>query len=363
VRITIPERTKRFNGLQMAIARKMALPAWINQRLYQQIFVAICLGALLLPCTGVSDFRQIEKTFWGRSWLIRAFADTGVFLQNKTFDSSIISDDNWLIFTEEMDDYQNTIPFSEEDLATIQRKMDGLASRLEAKGVKKLIVVLAPNKSTIYPELMPASIPKIGAQSRLDQLLNYEKSHGNVKILDLRPVLLAAKSESQVYYRTDSHWNPLGSFLAYQAIMQEVQEAYPNIEPHSLRDFQIVPKVFTGDISRQMIKTEIQEDSIQLVPLYEQKTSAQVLWVDKKDSLYNFPITTVMHADRTLPKLVMFRDSASTDIEPLIIDHFSRSVLVWYPPSEEMYYEIEKPDVVIVEIIERNLPYLLKIPD
>lgn len=339
------------------------MTGWANQRLYHQIFIVVCLIAFLLPCYGVADFRHFEKNFWGRSWLIRAYADICLSLQNRTFDLSIIGDGDWLIFTEELDDYQKANPFTDETIVMIQRKMDRLADRLEKQGVKKLIVVIAPNKSTIYPEYIPDAIPIVGRESRLDQLLAYEKHHGKVKILDVRPVLLEAKKQYPVFYRTDTHWNQTGSFLVYQAIMKEVQTEYPKHQPRMLNDFQIMPKQYTGDISRMMIKADIVEDTIQFVPLFHQNTTTQVWWSEKEETPNRYLITTVSHPDSTLPKLVMFRDSFSTDIEPLIIDHFSRSVLIWYPPSEEKFYEIEKPDVVIIEIVERNLQNLLEIPD
>ncbi len=331
-------------------------------KLYHQLFIALCLGALILPWFGVTDFRNIQEAFLGRDWLIRSISAINVFLHDKVFDSSMIGRDNWLIYTgaPSMDDYQNTLPFSDQDLARIQSKLDSLSDRLVKKGVKALVVVVAPNKNTIYPEYFPPEITKIGPESRLDQLINYEKQHGKVKVLDIRPTLLAAKRQSLVYYRTDSHWNPLGAFIAYQAVMAQLQRAFPNLKTHTLTDFRIVPTKKMGDISTNMIKSNFTEDTFEMVPLFSRKVFTQSWRSHPSDNRFNL-ITA--NPDSTLPKLVMFEDSFSEALIPYLADHFSRGVYLWAYPSDESFYDIEKPDVVIIEITERLLAGLKLIPD
>ena len=57
--------------------------------------------------------------------------------------------------------------------------------------------------------------------------------------------------------------------------------------------------------------------------------------------------------DRRLPKAVVFRDSSSSWLLPLLSESFSRVVAVSSPHIYRELVESEKPDVVIFEIIER----------
>src|SRR5512137_1943070 len=58
---------------------------------------------------------------------------------------------------------------------------------LERRGIAYLLVI-APNKSTIYPEYMPAIYPR-GRRTRLDQMTGFvERNAPGFPWLDLRPV-------------------------------------------------------------------------------------------------------------------------------------------------------------------------------
>jgi len=130
--------------------------------------------------------------------------------------------EDWLFWTGEgnIDDYQNAHPFSRADLEQIEGKLSAVQRRLAAQGIA-FLVAPAPNKETIYPEMLPPEIVKIGKQSRLDQLLAYlEEKHSAVKVLDLRPVLLDNKAQHQLYYRTDTHWNDYGAYYAARNILK-----------------------------------------------------------------------------------------------------------------------------------------------
>ena len=60
--------------------------------------------------------------------------------------------------------------------------MDDLVARrdwLAERGIKYLVVV-APNKNTVYPEMLPGGFEKATDDSQLDQLLRYIKKNSIV---------------------------------------------------------------------------------------------------------------------------------------------------------------------------------------
>lgn len=150
-------------------------------------------------------------------------------------------------------DYMGLIPFSNEELEAWRVCLEERYYWLKAQGID-YVFALAPSKAMIYPENLPVQILKtklaLNKPTRFDQLSSYLKQHSSVPFVDLSEALLLAKQQAQtantavplpLYYRTDFHWTYYGSFVAYQAIIKEIQRTYPayRFEPSPLSDFTI----------------------------------------------------------------------------------------------------------------------------
>jgi len=79
-------------------------------------------------------------------------------------------------------------------------------------------VTIVPEKYTIYPEHLPVWVAKGDAPPPLERLMVAISADGNVRFVDLRAPLAAAKVRERVYYTTDSHWNMLGAAVGYNAM-------------------------------------------------------------------------------------------------------------------------------------------------
>ncbi len=153
-------------------------------------------------------------------------------------------------------DYMGLTPFSEEELEAWRVCLDERYYWLKEQG-SDYVFVLAPGKALIYPENLPTRIHQVKAAlnkpTRYDQLIAYLKKNSIVPVVDLRTSLLAAKQHASedgtreimpLYYRTDFHWTYYGAFIAYQAIVDEINTAYPKYQFHAaqLDDFDIDKK-------------------------------------------------------------------------------------------------------------------------
>jgi hypothetical protein len=338
---------------------------------YNQLFVSILVAAGLAAffLSPTIDIRNSSNKIWGSNWLMDVFAGFRYHIGDHLFGLAFAEKD-WFIYLGEnsLDDFQNTIPFTPRDLAEIQGKLDQLSAFLNSKDIK-LIVIIPPNKNTIYPEFMPPQIPVIGDQSRLDQLVEYEKEHGQFKITDVKPDLLQASRQYQTYFSCGTHWNALGAFIAYQDIFRFLEIDFPNLKPHDLNEYRMVN--FQGDTDLVSI-SHLDSSACQgvyLKPLFDRQVTTQ-LWNIAGEIPTNFysngisNITTI-NVDPSLPRLLMYRDSFSSYLVPLLSDHFSRAIYLWAYPTDDVYsyIEAEKPDVVIIEITERSLDFLRKLPD
>jgi hypothetical protein len=94
----------------------------------------------------------------------------------------------------------------------------------------KLMIVLVPNKHTVYRHLLEGKQKKpIGGQDLLPELASALRAAG-ISAIDLTPVLRrqadAAFSQNKyVYWRNDTHWNADGVGIA----ADEIVRAFPEL--------------------------------------------------------------------------------------------------------------------------------------
>jgi len=195
-----------------------------TSRVYSSEFSILIFG-LLLSFVSMPKFNlgAISTNFRWRKELINYYSSLRLNIGDRFYNNVVTGINGWIIFTGEgsISDYQNVDLFKPGRLAKLQNKLDQLNKELSSKGVT-LLVVIPPNKSTVYPQYKPEQIPVIGEKSRLDQFLEYMKQNGDTFVLDLRPTLLDASRNQDVYYKVDSHWNDVGAFYGYMEIMQRL---------------------------------------------------------------------------------------------------------------------------------------------
>jgi len=122
---------------------------------------------------------------------------------------------------------------SEPELAQWKTYLEERQNRRSARNIKSIFVI-APDKQSIYPEMLPVYLLPKGS-TRVDQLIAYlRETHSPANVLDLRPVLLEAKHDGLVYFPQDTHWNGRGYFAAYRAISRRLQEWFPDLPVQAL---------------------------------------------------------------------------------------------------------------------------------
>ncbi|GHT04066.1 hypothetical protein FACS1894139_05620 [Planctomycetales bacterium] len=86
-------------------------------------------------------------------------------------------------------------------------------------GVKKIVFV-GPNKSSIYPEFLPSDV-RPSNQRYINPILQKFQESG-LDVFDPTEILLNAKKEKLLYYRTDTHWNSFGAYLAVKGMLEHL---------------------------------------------------------------------------------------------------------------------------------------------
>jgi alginate O-acetyltransferase complex protein AlgJ len=275
----------------------------------------------------------------------------------------IIGKQNWLFlgnineYFDEVDYYRNLKPFTIRELRYWQILLEERRDWLKRRGIHYLFVI-APNKSTIYPELMPHWIRKIYPQSKLDQLIAHLKKYSTLRILDVRPALWEAKKIRPAYQQTDAHWNSWGAYIAYREIITYLQHHFNFIRPRSLHDFQITQTEFRcGDLALMLTLPNIfWENQWQLVP----KAPLQAQEIkSSKQMLQNKPVTIswLTCAAGSLPAALMVHDSFANEMKQFLSEDFSKIVYIWNWSLNFFDDIIEKENVKIVidEMVEYSL--------
>jgi len=112
-------------------------------------------------------------------------------------------------------DFEGSFPEIDARYAAAERALVRAHRELETQGIR-LLVVLAPDKSDIYPEKlgpMPDGVPTVSLKSKQ---LYQRLLRAGVEVVDVEPALRAAKGAGPepIYIRRDTHWSPAGARIA-----------------------------------------------------------------------------------------------------------------------------------------------------
>ena len=304
--------------------------------------------------------RYTRGRFGFRETLIKMHAWLNVeLLATSTSPQVLLGKDHWLYFTGErsIEDHRGIVPMSEEEIAKIVDMMQGWQSFTNAHGIR-LLVVLAPSKHTVYPELLPAWVTRLGKQTRADQLLSRLAAQTSIDVLDLREVMLAAKAGHPLLFsRTDSHWNDLGAYIAHEAIARRLARWFPSVAIDGVDAVQIEPTTNPkGDLARLMGYLSLPGDFFYVktptAPGAKEISATQVASALRGNSEDH---RVFEKEGAPIPRAVIFRDSFMTAVTPFLVELFKHAELRW---SRDFDYELvsaQCPDVVIFELVERGL--------
>jgi len=271
--------------------------------------------------------------------------------------------DGWYFLNREkmVDYYRGAMPFSEDQLRLIAQRLNARSSWLHNRGIEYYLFI-APLSSSIYPEFLPANIHRSGSGSGLDQVKDYLADHCQVKVIDARSRMLALKDSIDLYYKTDIHWNRDGALIGYQTLMEAMLADHPELGAACLRsDFSLKNDTNDlGDLAMQMALndklTRISHDMVPHAPWRATEVSGPDL---PGSPIFRNRTVFMQGPDPSAPRLLMFRDSFTVYLIPLLSEHFSRSTYVWTPIWVPAIVEQEKPDIVVHELMEVFIDELL----
>ena len=249
------------------------------------------------------------------------------------------------------------LPFSQAELDRWVRALDARRRSVEAAGAV-FLVVFAPDKETIYPDLLPPELPGPLPVSRLDALQVRLQAEG-VTVVDLRPALRTARAAGSpfsrwpLYWKTDTHWNTLGALLAARPVLAELGSRFPGFHVPADEEIEIQETPFeAGDLVRmrglRSVSGEVRVDgrlrtsSCSGASGYELDARADVT---QRLSCPGAPIR----------RALIFHDSMMVAMLPALAPAFERSTWSRQAVLDPALLLREVPEVVIFELVERTL--------
>lgn len=262
--------------------------------------------------------------------------------------------------------YYGAEPFTPAQLTGWKRAIEHQRDQAEGRGAHYLFFV-APDKGTIYPEHLPDSLD-LRTPTALDQL-SAELEATSIATVDLRPPLRAAKELGKVYWRSGSHWTDLGAKVVDDEIVVELAPWFADLAPRPLEAHRItwIEGAGRGIAGMLHLEDRYGESRAELSPA-RPPAAAQLDDAAVRRSLAKSaalrevyeraPWPVFETGNPTLPRAVIVTDSFGAALMPFLSEHFERSVFLTriIPPAQRLaLIELERPDVVIEEIVERNL--------
>jgi hypothetical protein len=298
--------------------------------------------------------------FTGRQTLLATIN----FLKYKAFRYSsspkvVAGKHDWLFYLDGGDEetLRNWPPLRREELEEWVKYFEARRAWLAQRNIRYLVLI-APSKSTIYPEYVPAGYRPLSKRSRLDELYDALKASTRVEFVDARPALKKAKPYARLYFKTDTHWNPVGAYFAYCETIKYLNRWYPNTEILKPSALNIDPYCFsTGDLADMAGLHGLLRDRTLQVHLKNQhwSFSKHPRPPDLTDDAHRREPFATEITDQRLPKAVCLRDSYMAIPQMYFSENFCRIAYQWRWDFPIDVIEQEKPDIVIQEFLERGL--------
>ncbi|MBX9570436.1 MAG: hypothetical protein K2X77_16180 [Candidatus Obscuribacterales bacterium] len=252
-------------------------------------------------------------------------------------------------------------PYTQAELEQWKNVLSGRARYFEQQR-RKYVFVVAPNKQSIYPEYFPLFTAK---RTRLDQLSSYLGQYPDVPFINLKDPLIGNKNEGNcLYFKTDTHWNELGAFIADRYIASLLSASIPGIQPIAFSGAKISKETFSaGDCTKLMGLFGWVKESAPLVKLADKNVKPAF----SKGTGYATEISTFSQAVKKGQGLraVVFHDSFGEQIKPYLSAHFSRAAYQLRQADLAVDLDLvaaENPDLVIQEVVERHVVQLVPYP-
>ncbi|CCH02399.1 hypothetical protein FAES_4400 [Fibrella aestuarina BUZ 2] len=325
-----------------------------------------------------NKLRQINSyyvgNFGGRTALVYCHNVLNYFLlkQSPIPEQVLLGKDGWLFAGDQtgyvIKQHIGLFSLSADSARIIADHLLAVQQKLKQKSIK-FYVLIAPDSHSIYSE----KLPDLLQQNKVDKAAGYrpETPHDvlsstmsrypELSYIDLRDTLIQAKRLAPVYQKTDTHWNNYGALIGCAVLMDHMRLHFPYLKPIRKEDYRYTKVPGDGgDLAGlMMLRKQVREPYLYGVEP-KNPLKAREVKVSSR-SATGYPDRQWIGPDTTQPRLMLFGDSFTTSVAFFLPAYFGESYFVRQSTLDWKRIEAEKPDAVVVEIVERNLRALSRL--
>ena len=300
----------------------------------------------------------LKDHFGFRSQLIRFNNLIRYKLKVSGSEQVLLGKKNWMFFTQEntINQYRGIIQFTEDELYQWTNAMEARNQWLKARNILFLLVII-PNKCTIYNEFLPDWVTKVNEKSQFVHLSSHIRNHSSLDFIDMTDALKHSKTIYPVYYQTDSHWNFHGGFVGYQEIMKSVKRHFPDIHIVTENEAGLHLNNSNGkDLAALLNLSHDIPEPYSYKCNFDYETN-----VKSKKTLDAVGHQFIVETNSTgMPKALIFRDSFTDMMIPYFNQSFSAILYAQHEHDRFRMKLVEsfKPDIVLHIIVERLIQYI-----
>lgn len=312
------------------------------------------------PDFTISDFSKydiyLQDRFGGRDKLIRIanFVDYKIFNKPIRNAKAFKGTNGWFYFIDadeghNLDDYYKINLLNETELENFKSSVKKTANWCQENGIKYLFII-CPNKHSVYPENFISTRPQ--GITRTDQLVSVFDEL-SVPYIFPRDYLLEQKKVEKypLYYETDTHWNKLGAYHAFEKIQDEIKNLFPYTNFPTIEfNFDISYSETVGDLLPLLGIKNAKSTQISVRPKNANFSDYfEYIKNEEKDGV------VTEGKNKELPAAIVFRDSFFSALTPYFSTMFSHVEYNWRRMTDDDKEHIleNKPDLIVFETVER----------
>lgn len=302
-----------------------------------------------------------RENFGGRNALVYAYSSWkyGLLHQSPLPERVVMGKQGWFfvgdVSNNVIKQHRGLLPYSPDSIQLIVDRLVDCQQQMARRGVR-LYVTVAPDSHTIYPENLPEQLKQSASPSRLDQL-KQAIAQTTIPFIDVRDTLLRAKQQQVVYYKTDTHWNHMGNLIACSQLINRIKADFPEVDSAQLINYHMTKKNRKGGdlVTLFMFQDDIQEEFYELRPRFQN----QPLRAENFENVENHTFgRRVTGPNSTNPKLMLLGDSFGESMVLFLGDYFAETYFARGNQLRQAPIDAEKPDILVIEIVERNIDWL-----
>lgn len=298
--------------------------------------------------TELGDYFERRFAFRPEAITADAMIRTGVF-GSSNVDTVVAGKNGWLYYASDLDDYLGRGVMSSRAVNAVVQNLSILRDYVKGQRCDFLFTI-APNKSTLYPENMPYYYGMSVSDTHNRDLVRAALQQSDLNYCDL--FSLFEEADSTLYFERDSHWNNEGALLAYSHLMQSTGKSYDDYATAQISR----RKDFVGDLSKMLYPAAGEAEYNAYYGAEDRYT-----YVTDTASVEDGYIQTT--CDSATGTLYMYRDSFGNALLPFFASAYENATFnKGFTVDIGAELDASHPDLFIMELVERNLDWIITDP-